>query len=191
MPHRNIRNPAELEAWYPFPGYESYFEITRSGRVRSIPRYVNSPAVAGGKRMIRGRELKLQSVKGYPAFLTRGAGRKTTIYVHRAIATLFVPNPDGKPHVNHIDGDKANNDPSNLEWVTHKENMRHAFATGLAHYPKVGSGDKSPTAKLDWPKVRQMRKLLSAGETQLSVARRFGVATGTVGFIARNETWKV
>ncbi len=52
--------------------------------------------------------------------------------VHRIIAMAFVPNPDGKPFVNHIDGDKGNCSPTNLEWCTSAENNTHARETGLA-----------------------------------------------------------
>lgn len=192
MAHRAITTPGELDAWHPFPGYEGRYEVTLSGRVRSLPRYVNSPA-AGGHRKISGRELRLQLIKGYWGFLARGDdGRKTSAYVHRAIAALLVPNPESKPHVNHIDGNKANNDPSNLEWVTHAENMRHAFATGLTPLPVSGPGEESPAAKLDWEKVRQIRLLLDEGAlTHAEIGRRFGVKKGAIGCIARNETWRV
>jgi hypothetical protein len=194
MPHRIITDATELDAftrWHPVPGYEGRYEVTRDGRVRSLPRFVNSPA-AGGQRKIKGKELKLQLIKGYWGFLAvRPDGSKTSAYVHRFIAMLFVPNPDGKPHVNHIDGDKTNNDPANLEWVTHGENMRHAFATGLTPKPTSGPGEESPAAKLDWEKVARIREMLREGATQLSVAREFGITKGTVGFIARNETWRV
>ncbi len=58
-------------------------------------------------------------------------GRRKAVSVHRLVATYFVPNPEGKPYVNHIDGNKRNNKASNLEWVTQSENLKHAIRIGL------------------------------------------------------------
>ena len=72
--------------------------------------------------------------------------------IHRVVAQAFIPNPDGKPTVNHLDGDKSNNRCVNLEWATHAENHQHAYATGLRTYNNPTRGLKlaarSNSAKL-------------------------------------------
>lgn len=75
-----------------------------------------------------GRVIKPQMARvGY--WRVELAGRKYLL--HRLLAQAFIPNPDGKPQVNHIDGDKTNNALTNLEWVTQSENQLHAYRAGL------------------------------------------------------------
>ena len=78
------------------------------------------------------------------------------LLVHRIAAMVFIPNPDNKPQVNHIDGNKQNNDISNLEWVTPEENMRHASRMGLLRPPQL----QDPHRK---------RKLFDNGKIEVTV----------------------
>lgn len=71
------------------------------------------------------------SKKGYLIVSLKISNKRVTYIVHRLIAETFVSNPYNKPQVNHIDGNKQNNNISNLEWNTVKENIRHAWANGL------------------------------------------------------------
>lgn len=73
------------------------------------------------------------SDKGYKTILIREGGKEHTVFVHRLIAKAFIPNPENKPQINHINGDKTDNRPENLEWCTNLENRRHRSEV-LKHY---------------------------------------------------------
>lgn len=81
----------------------------------------------------RGKPLKVNRCGkgGYLGVNTSYQGSTITLYMHVLVATEFVPNPEDLPFVNHIDGDRYNNHPSNLEWVTDAQNRTHAYETGL------------------------------------------------------------
>lgn len=84
-------------------------------------------------------------------------------YVHRLVAETWIPNPNHYRDVNHINGDKTDNRVENLEWVTHSENIRHAFRAGL----KKPSGGSKPTPV----RIRETGEVF---ESQCECARRIG-----------------
>jgi hypothetical protein len=103
--------------------------------------------------------------------------------VHRLVAIAYVPNPDGKETVNHIDGNKQNNHFSNLEWLTSRENLLHGFKNGLM---KPGADNNN---KLQPSDVAKIKKLLGSGVAILEVAKQFGVARRTIQSIKGGESW--
>jgi len=187
MPDRILRTADDV--WHPVPGYEGRLEITRGGRVRSVARTVRSRY--NSTRRLPTRELKpFLANGGYPAVQVHVGAKRKNVFLHRAIALLFVPNPESKPHVNHLDGNKANCRPENLEWCTHAENMAHAARNGWMK-GNSGPGERSPAAKLDWGAVANIRTRLKQRHSLTSIARDFSVSPGTIAFIRDNVTWKI
>lgn len=127
------------EVWKTISGYESRYEVSNLGRVRSIPRYVDNHT---GEKLIKGREISQHiNKRGYVIVSLNKESKRKTYKVHRLVAEAFIENPFNKPQVNHIDGDKTNNRVDNLEWNDNSENQLHAYRTGL-HKPSNKSGKR-------------------------------------------------
>jgi hypothetical protein len=107
-------------------------------------------------------------------------------HLHRMIAEAFLPNPARLPFINHKDGNKLNNDVSNLEWCTHKHNVKHAYEIGLYFNEK---GEKARNVKLKELEVLAIRKLYAEGRTQQSLAEQFNIGRGTIGKITTRRIW--
>lgn len=109
------------EEWKPVKGYEGYYEVSNTGKVRSLDRSV---IIRGG--VVQHRKGKMISShidkKGYVNVNISKNGKNNTLKVHRLVAQSFIPNPNKYPQVNHKDEDKANNHVNNLEWCTNEYN---------------------------------------------------------------------
>lgn len=132
--NRNIPN----EEFRDIFGLEGKYQISRSGVVIRLPRIVkmrNNLDKRLGPMVLRS---KFNPGTGYETYTFYVEGRIICKDTHRMLAQCYVPNPQNKEEVNHKDGDKLNNDLSNLEWVTHGENGRHAYRVLGRINPQLG-----------------------------------------------------
>lgn len=161
--------------WHRIPGYEPYllsddFEVRHSERIDHPANYLT------------------QTRSDYCNVHLLLDGRRLTVGLHRLIARVFVPNPENKPEVNHRNGNKLDNRPENLEWVTHKENLEHASRTGL-----VTHGTAHYAAKLTEENVRDIRARHAAGTmgSWNAVAREFGITWATLQKVILRRSWRL
>lgn len=113
------------EIWKDIDNYIGKYQISNLGRVKSLPR---------NGTICSERILKIQKDrKGYSYV----SFHKKKFKVHRLVAQAFIPNLENKPQVNHIDGNKQNNNINNLEWATAQENIQHSLKTGLRDYREI------------------------------------------------------
>ena len=104
--------------------------------------------------------------------------------VHRLIAQSFIPNPRNFPEVNHKDSNKLNNKIENLEWVSSKENKKHAWERGL--YPR---GSKRANSKLNEKDVKKIRQRITLGEMKITLAQEYGVSHSLIVGICKRKRW--
>ena len=169
-----------VEVWKDVEGWEDCYQVSSFGNVRSKDKVrvkVRQGKVVHAPYRGRNRKFKI-SKSGYCVVHFRDVDRSTHPTVHRIVALNFIPNPENKPTVNHRDGNKQNNNVSNLEWSTHSEQTNHAIETGLI-IPR-GAPIYSPEFK--------QRAYDYFIETKCSIKHlsdAFGISEKTAGSIAK------
>ena len=178
------------EFWEDVPGYEGMYQASTKGRARSIDRVV--PHKRMGKQTVHGRMLIARPDQdGYLRVQLCRHGKIKVWGIHQLVALCFVNNPDGKPTVNHIDGDKLNNTPRNLEWATRREQEDHARDHGLK-----AIGERNWNTKLTVLDVinikERLKKIVGRGnkkDSRPKIAKDYGVSNVTIHNIDKGKVW--
>lgn len=151
-----------IEEWRPVPidGFAEFYEVSSTGRVRSLRKAVDLTLRVGNR--------------GYVTAWLQVGKMIRNATVHRLVAGAFIPNPDGLPEVNHKDFIRTNNSVGNLEWVSRLGNFLHADAAGRAKFSR----------KLTDHDVAEIRRL-GDSLSQVEIADRFALNSSTVSRILR------
>ena len=174
------------EEWrdVPIEGFGHLYAVSNLGRVKSYDRIVKKKL--GSYAFQEARLLKHSIAgKGYYRVRLKINGKTIPCSIHRLVALAFIPNPDNKPQVNHINGDKTDNSVENLEWMTNSENQLHSYQNGLT--PNKGEGHNK--SKLTEPNVRYIL-INPLGLTQRRLADVFDVHYSTLNDIIKRKSWK-
>lgn len=177
----------EKEIWKPVLGYESYYEVSSLGRIRTIEREIVLPS----HRYLKKQKLLTQfkDGRGYlHVKLYNGKGKCKSITSHRIVALGFLDNPSNLPEINHIDGNKHNNNLNNLEWISRSDNIKHAY---LTRDPQTYKGSGNKNSKLKEEEVVKIREEYKKGKiTYKDLSKKYNVGITLVGYIIKNQVWK-
>lgn len=178
----------EIEIWKKIKDLEGFYEISNLGNVKSISRVVNSSVQKCGFRIIKEKIKQSQdNGKGYKQLYVQVNNKRKLFYIHRLVAQSFLPNPENKPQVNHINGIKTDNRVQNLEWCTSNENRKHAVDNNL-----MKKGENHSKSKLTEKDILAIRRLyrINPRFNKTNIAKKLGVRDTTIHKIINNQRWK-
>lgn len=170
------------EIWYPVFGYEGLYEVSDKNRVKGLSKKVNRKDGVVTELFPILRKIH-KTTDGYWTARLSKNNKAKNILIHVAIAKATKPNPLNLPEVNHIDADKENNHPSNLEWCTHRRNMEHAAELKLIKY-KNGSNIHSSCITEEQAKI-----IFDSTLSGVEIAKQYKVTPSTVSAIKTGKTW--
>jgi len=169
-----IKNESEI--WKSLPGVPGV-EVSTFGNARMLDRVVSSEF---GTRFTEGRVLKKYDTKdGYLQVCIPVCGKRATKTIHRLVAQTFIPNPDNLPEVNHRDCDRTNNDVSNIEWVTHEDNIAYRDKLG---YTARGNAPKLPVFAVNLSTLEVFRF-----QSQHEASRILGLSQGNINSVIKGK----
>lgn len=154
------------------PNYENLYFATTDGKIFSYPKKTRKGT----------REITPNKGAHYYLIDLCKDGKVKKHLVHRLIAETFIPNPQNKPQVNHIDGNKLNNKVENLEWCTRSENQKHSIRIGL----RTCKGEKNSQSKIN----SEIALLIFKDKRQYKeISKQYSISIPTISDIKRGYSW--
>lgn len=176
------RNTLTNEIWKPIKGWRDRYEVSNHGRVRSldhvVPRKGQSPIIR------KGRFLSQHLNHGYFQVTLCDGIKQRSISVARLVCEAWHGEPFAKAHAGHRNGNKTDNRPENLSWLTCQQNAEDR----AAHGTQVRE-DTHPRRKINSSIARQIKERLARKQSQQSIANELGTTRGIVCGIALGVTW--
>lgn len=166
-------------SWVDIPNYEGCYMINKLGQIKSMPRVVDSRKRNSGvnTRTISLGHLRPELTKrGYLRVTLSNGGAKKRYLLHRLVASIFIPNTENKPQINHKDGNKENNCVENLEWVTSYENNKHAREFGL-------NNGRRGQFKYGGQLLQSILNRIESGETLRSISKHLTIPESSLSKI--------
>lgn len=151
------------QEWKPVVGFENFYEVSNLGNIR---------------RKASGRLRHIDHAQTYPTVLLSVNGKHKTLRVHRLVAMAFLPLVDGKPHINHKNGNKHDNRVENLEWVSQAENNLHAYR--ILHRRPPMEGTIAANRIVNDNDVPVMHRMNISGMTTDEIGELYGVCGSTI-----------
>lgn len=165
-----------MEEYREIKDYEGLYEISNLGNVRSLQ--------FGKTRLLK----QHKQANGYMKVVLCVARQPKNFLVHRLVAQAFLDNPENKPGVNHIDGNKQNNHAANLEWALSSENTQHGLRTGLIadNRKPIVSINLANDKEIKFPSIQDAARTLNLKQDSVSRVAN-GIRKSTGGYIFRFE----
>jgi len=167
------------------PGYDGKYTIFSDGSV--FTNYHKN----GLERFLK----PIKTSDGYSSINLYSDNTHMTLRIHRLVAQAFIPNPSQKPYVNHIDGNKENNNVGNLEWCTQKENVNHSINvlhkwSNSAKQKQSASLQGKKNRKFDMETANRIRKeYASTNTSSYKLSKKYSLSKPCILRILNNRTY--
>lgn len=171
--------------WKDVKGYEGLYKASTNGDIKSLRKYAGScfrkERILSNNRLTKDGYCRVALIKN---------GKTKEYRTHRLIAETFIPNPQNKETVNHINGIKTDNRVENLEWCTREENMKHAYDNNLKLAMKGVVNAQAKLTEEDVKYIKEHYVRYSKEFGTVALAKKFNVTHRVINLVVRNISYK-